>query len=73
MFGPDFFIDTFQDAKKNITNTVFTDKTLNKVANNFIEAQTVFAKMLVKNTLDVGKYSVDSISKFWFPVTNQEK
>jgi hypothetical protein len=66
-FTPDFFIDTFQDTKRIITNQVFKDPTLNKAANDYINAQTAFAKMLAHNTVDLTKYSVDSISKVLFP------
>jgi hypothetical protein len=71
MFTPEFFIDTFQDTKKIVTNRVFTDKTLNKAANAFIDAQTAFAKMLVNNAVDLCKYTTDSITEQWFPTTNK--
>ncbi len=67
MFGPDFFIDTFQDTKRIVTNQIFKDPTLNKAANDYINAQTAFAKMLAHNTIDITKYSVESISKVLFP------
>ena len=67
MFTPDFYIDSFQSTKKIITNQVFKDPTLNKAAHNYIDAQTAFAKMLTANTVDMAKYSVDSVSKVLFP------
>jgi hypothetical protein len=67
MLSPHFIIDTFQSTKKVITNQIFTDKTLNKAANDYIDAQTAFAKMLVNNTIDMTKYSVDTVSSYWFP------
>ena len=67
MFTPNFFIDTLQDTKRMVTNQVFKDPTLNKAANDYITAQTAFAKMLVNNAVDLTKYSVDSISKVLFP------
>lgn len=67
MFTPDFFIDTVQETKRVITNQVFKDTTLNKAANDYINAQTAFAKMLAHNTIDLTKYSVESISKVLFP------
>lgn len=67
MFSPDFYIDTFQETKRVITNQVFKDPTLNKAANDYINAQTAFAKMLAHNTIDLTKYSVDSVSKVLFP------
>ena len=66
-FTPDFYIDTFQSLKRGFTNTVITDPTLNQAANSFIDAQTQFGKMMAQNTIDISKYFVDSISRFWFP------
>jgi hypothetical protein len=67
MFGPDFYIDTFQESKRVITNKIITDPTLNKAAQDYINAQTAFAKMLAHNAIDITKYSVESISKVLFP------
>ena len=67
MFTPDFYIDSFQQTKKVLTNQVFKDPTLNKAAHNYIDAQTAFAKMLTTNTIDMAKYSVESVSKVLFP------
>lgn len=67
MFTPDFFIDTLQSTKKALTNQIYKDPVLNKAANDYIDAQTQFAKMMVHNTVDMVKYSVESISKCLFP------
>jgi hypothetical protein len=67
MFTPDFYIDLFQSSKRQLTNQVYKDDTLNKACNSFIDAQTAFAKMMVKNYIDVSTYSVDAISKVMFP------
>ena len=67
MFSPDFYIDTFQETKRVITNKIFTDPTLNKAAQDYINAQTAFAKMLAHNAIDLTKYSVESVSKVLFP------
>lgn len=67
MFTPEFYIDLFQSTKRQLTNQVYKDDTLNKAANNFIDAQTAFAKMLAKNYIDLSTYSVDAISKVMFP------
>lgn len=69
MFGPNFFIDTFQETKRTVTNQIFKDPTLNKAAHDYINAQTAFAKMLVNNAIDLSKYSIDSIGKVLFPQT----
>jgi len=54
-YSPEFYIDSFQNTKRLVTDKVITDKTLNKVAHSYIDAQTLFAKMLVNNTLEVAK------------------
>ena len=44
MFTPDFYIELLQSSKRMATNQIFKDERMNKVANNFIDAQTVFAR-----------------------------
>lgn len=74
MFGLDWYIDTFQNTKRMLTNQVFTDKRVNKVANDFIDAQTTYAKMLVNNTLEMMKYTADKTTECWTAaVTKNEK
>lgn len=70
MFTPESIIDTFQGTKKSLTNAVFQDKTLNKAAHDYIDSQTAFAKMLVRNTVEVTRYSVESISSKLFSKTD---
>ena len=67
MFGPHFYIDTFQSTKKVLTDAVYKDATLNKAAHNYIDAQTAFAKMLANNAIDLAKYSTDAYTKVLFP------
>lgn len=71
MFAPyltlDAHIEAFQTTKRGLTDKVITDPTLNKAAHDFINAQTVFAKMLAKNFTDLAKYSVDSYASKVFP------
>lgn len=67
MFTPEFFIDTVQETKRVVTNQIIKDPTLNKAAQDYINAQTAFAKMLSRNAIDITKYSVESISKVLFP------
>jgi len=72
MFTPDFYIEMFQSSKRMATNQVFKDERLNKIANDFIDAQTVFAKMLAKNTIEMLSYSVDSMNKTIYPQGEDE-
>ena len=67
MFTPDFYIEMFQSSKRMATNQIFKDERLNKVANDFIDAQTIFAKMLAKNTIEMLSYTVDSMTKVLYP------
>lgn len=67
MFTPEFYIDSFQSTKRMMTDKVIADPTLNKAANDFITAQTAFAKMLAKNYIDLSTYSVEAMSKVFFP------
>ena len=67
MFSPIFYLESFQNTKKIVTDQIFKDPALNKAAHAYIDAQTQFARMAVNNTIDMAKYSVESISKHWFP------
>ena len=67
MFSPEFYIDSFQNTKKLVTDKVLTDPALNNAAHAYINAQTQFAKMIANNTIDMARYSVETVSKYWFP------
>ena len=67
MFTPDFYIDLFQSSKRQLTNQVYQDETLNKACNAFIDAQTAFAKMMVKNYIDLSAHSADTMTSVLFP------
>ena len=69
MFTLDFYIDSFQSTKRALTNQIFTDPKLNKAANKFIDAQTQFAKMLVQNSIELSKYTVDNLTQYTQPAT----
>jgi hypothetical protein len=62
MFTPEFFIDAIQSTKQSVFRRVIQDEQLREVADRYIQAQTDFAKMLVRNTIDLAKYSVDKCS-----------
>jgi hypothetical protein len=62
MFTPEFFIDTIQSTKRSVFNRIIQDEDLRRVADRYLDAQTDFAKMMVRNTIDMVKYSVDSLS-----------
>ena len=62
MFTPEFFIDTVQSTKRSVFNRIIQDEDLQRVANRYLDAQTDFAKMIVRNAIDLAKYSVDQLS-----------
>jgi hypothetical protein len=68
MFTPQFYINSFQSLKHDFTNKVITDTTLNKVANDFIDAQTAWANMVVNNTTTITKYCFDKQSDILYPL-----
>jgi hypothetical protein len=67
VFNMGDYIDTFQRTKTLVTNKVITDPILNRAANDFISAQTSFAKMLDNNFTTIAKHSMDSYTKALFP------
>jgi hypothetical protein len=71
MFSPVFYIESLQNTKKIVADQIFKDPALNKAAHAYIDSQTQFAKMAVNNTIDMAKYSVDSVSKYLFPKKEQ--
>lgn len=60
MFSPEFFIDAIQHTKQSVFNRIIQDDELRRIANRYIQAQTDFAKMMVRNAIDLAKYSVDN-------------
>jgi hypothetical protein len=59
-YSPEFYIDSFHNSQKLITDKVILDKTLNKAVNTYIDAQTAFAKVLVSNTMDMAKFVTET-------------
>ena len=55
MFNFDFFIDSVQNAKKQIVNTFVTDNKFKKDLIKLVDAQTEFAKGQVKTTLSIAE------------------
>jgi hypothetical protein len=61
--NPSYYIDSFQSVKRSLTNKVITDETLNKAANSFIDAQSVWAKMVAENSINLTKHYFDHLAK----------
>jgi hypothetical protein len=65
MFSPNFYIDQFQHTKKIVGDQMFKDQPeLKQVADNWIDAQTKFANMIVDNSITMIKYYVDQSTAF---------
>jgi hypothetical protein len=58
------FIDTIQDAKKQIVKTFVQDKTLAETINDFLESQRTFTKQVAKTTFEVATESAKQVAKF---------
>jgi hypothetical protein len=71
MISPNFFIDTFQNAKKTAFKQIVKDPNLQRVADQYIDTQTEFAKMLVTNTIDIAKFSFDKAASCAFAKKEQ--
>jgi len=67
MYSLESYVDVFQQTKKKVTDKVITDPILNKAAHTFIDAQTVFAKMLIVNTQDIARYAFDNHTSLCTP------
>jgi len=63
MFALDTFIDTIQNAKKQIVTTFVTDKELQKPLFAFVEAQTDFVKQIVKTNEMLANQTKDAFTK----------
>lgn len=51
MFTPDYFIDSVQNAKKQIVETYVVDKEIKKSLIALIDAQTNYSKTVAENAL----------------------
>jgi hypothetical protein len=51
MFTPEYFIDSVQNAKKQAVNTLVVNEQIKKSLVELIDAQTTYAKTVVKNTI----------------------
>ena len=63
MFALDTFIDTIQNAKKQIVTTFVTDKELQKPLFAFVESQTDFVKQIVKTSEELTNQTKDAVKK----------
>lgn len=64
-YTPELFVDAFQETKRYLTNKIIIDPVLNRAANNYINSQTQFAKMLIENGINISKHSTNSIVNYW--------
>jgi hypothetical protein len=62
MFTPEYFIDSVQNAKKQVVNTLVIDAALKQDINEVIDAQTAFVKTAVTNTMSIGNRVVKNFA-----------
>ncbi len=66
-FSPESYIDAFQKTKQDVFERIVLDPVLRQAGQQFLDKQSEFAKMLVRNTIMVSKHSHECITKVWFP------
>ena len=66
MFTPENFIDSVQNAKKQIVNTFIADEKFKKELTKLIDSQTEFAKGQVKTTLSIAEALVKNASTAFY-------
>ncbi len=62
MFSPEFFIDSVQNAKKQLVNTFVVDKTIKASIIEVIDAQTAFVKAATQNALTLTQLFVKNFA-----------
>jgi hypothetical protein len=65
ILGPDTIIDTVQNMKRMVVNQFVQDRVILEAAHNYIDSQTHFAKMLVKNTLDIVQHQYKQCTEYF--------
>lgn len=53
MFTTEYFIDSFQNGKKQFVNTFVQHEGIKKALNNFVDGQTAYTKSAVKVATEV--------------------
>lgn len=62
MFTPEQFIDSVQNAKKQIVNTFVVDAEIKRGLLEVIDAQTAFVKSATQNALSMGQHFVKNFA-----------
>ena len=57
------WIDTIQNAKKSWVDTWFKDETLNKPLHTFVDAQTTFTKIVMKQANEFANSAGEAMAK----------
>jgi hypothetical protein len=64
MYTVDYAIDTFQGMKKQFATTFVTNENLRETMINMINAETSFAKQMIKGTEEVFALAKDQFNYF---------
>lgn len=62
MFSPEVIIDSVQNAKKQVINTIVVDKTIKASIIEVIDAQTAFIKTATQNALTLSQLFVKNFA-----------
>lgn len=72
MFYTDMAIDSIQNAKINFLKQTVKDSTLQKPLVDFVEAQRVFTKQIVKSATDVMTVATETVANTISGVSNKK-
>lgn len=62
MFTPEYFIDSVQNAKKQVINTFVVDKTIKESLIEVVDAQTAFVKTATQNAITLTQLYVKNFA-----------
>lgn len=63
MFNTNFYIDTFQNSKKQFVNAIVQHDGIKKALNEFVDTQTAYTKSAVNAALEVNKRVFEESAK----------
>lgn len=63
MFNTNFYIDTFQNSKKQFVNAVVQHDGIKQALNEFVDTQTAYTKSAVNAALEVNKRLLEESTK----------
>jgi predicted choloylglycine hydrolase len=66
-FTTDYIFEACKNVEKNISDQIFRDPVLKSICHGLIDGKIAFARILTNSSIDLARYSVESIGKSVFP------